>query len=98
MKAEQQVGEHQHDEEQEQGAQHGQQRFEELHAPPLLDVAVEEEAEGAQLDGLEAVEREQVQQDRNGGQRQEPQQGGKEERHGWAGGFGGGMTAPRGRL
>ena len=40
-----------------------QQGFEELHAPPLLDVAVEEEAEGAQLDGLEAVQGEQVQED-----------------------------------
>src|SRR5262249_29195484 len=44
---------HANEEDQEQGAQHGEQSFEELHAPPLLDVAVEQEAERGQLDRLE---------------------------------------------
>ena len=41
------------------------------HAAALLHVAVEQEAEGAQLDRPQPKQREQVQDDRNGRQRQE---------------------------
>ena len=69
--AERWAGDHQHDEHQEQRAQSGEHASRNC-MPPLLDVAVEQEAVRAQLDGLETVQREQVQHDGDRGQRQQP--------------------------
>ena len=59
----------QHDESHKRGAQEHQQVLQQPQSPTLLDVAVHEEAIGAQLYRTDPEQREQVQDDRHQSQR-----------------------------
>ena len=61
--------------------QHGNQCFQEFHPAALLNIAIEQEPERAQIHRFNAVQGQQVQDDRDQRQRQNPQESRVQETH-----------------